>query len=124
MDNSFGLYVYFFIIIFLNFSAILSLPFKGICSNIRLTDGSGVSKNNLVTADFMTQYLVQTLKIYDYNKLTRLLPTSGEGTLSSRMPLLKDKIHAKTGTLSNISGIGAHTAKDIVDVRKDGFTSL
>ena len=26
--------------------------------------------------------------------------------------------------LSNINGIGAHTAKDIVDIRKDGFTSL
>lgn len=75
------------------------------CSNVRLTDGSGVSKNNLVSADFMTQYLLQTAKIYDYNKLSKLLPTSGEGTLSSRMPSLKDKIHAKTGTLSNISGI-------------------
>lgn len=75
------------------------------CSNIRLTDGSGVSKNNLVTADFMTQYLVQTAKIYDYEELKRLLPTSGEGTLKNRMPMLKDKIYAKTGTLSNISGI-------------------
>lgn len=75
------------------------------CSNIRLTDGSGVSKNNLVTADFMTQYLVKTAKIYDYEYLKEILPTSDEGTLSNRMPMLKDKIHAKTGTLSNISGI-------------------
>ena len=75
------------------------------CSNIRLTDGSGVSKNNLVTADFMTDYLVSTARRYDYEKLTEILPTSGEGTLKNRIPMLKDKIHAKTGTLSNISGI-------------------
>lgn len=75
------------------------------CSGIRLTDGSGVSKNNLVTADFMTQYLVKMYGLYNYDTLKSLLPTSGEGTLTNRMPMLKDKIHAKTGTLSNISGI-------------------
>lgn len=75
------------------------------CSNIHLTDGSGVSKNNLVTADFMTDYLVRTSKIYDYDTLKTYLPTSGEGTLARRMPMLKDKIYAKTGTLANISGI-------------------
>lgn len=75
------------------------------CSKIHLTDGSGVSKNNLVTADFMTQYLTKTLSIYDYKQIKELLPTSGEGTLTNRMPMLKDKIHAKTGTLANISGI-------------------
>lgn len=75
------------------------------CSNIHLTDASGVSKNNLVTADFMSDYLLKTGKIYDFDTLKTLLPTSGEGTLSGRMPMLKDKLYAKTGTLSNISGI-------------------
>ena len=75
------------------------------CSNIRLTDGSGVSKNNLVTADFMTNYLTQISKTYDYDTVKTMLPTSGEGTLAKRMPMLKDKIYAKTGTLANISGI-------------------
>lgn len=75
------------------------------CSNVRLTDGSGVSKNNLITADFMTEYLVSTLNTYDYEKLKALLPTPGEGTLKNRLPMLKDKLYAKTGTLSNISGI-------------------
>ena len=83
------------------------------CSKIRLTDGSGVSKNNLVTADFMTDYLMNLFKDYDYEYLKEILPTPGEGTLKNRMPLLKDKLHAKTGTLSNISGITGYldTAK-------------
>ena len=75
------------------------------CSNIRLTDGSGVSKNNLVTANFMTEYLAKVAQNYGYDKVKTQLPTPGEGTLKYRMLLLKDKLFAKTGTLSNISGI-------------------
>lgn len=69
-------------------------------SGIRITDASGVSKNNLMTADFMTNFL---LKVSDF--LEPELPTAGEGTMSNRMLYLKDFIHAKTGTLSNISAI-------------------
>ena len=75
------------------------------CSNIRLTDGSGVSKNNLITADFMTDFLVKIAKNNGYDEVKTQLPTGGEGTLTNRMLLLKDKFFAKTGTLSNISGI-------------------
>ena len=75
------------------------------CSNIRLTDGSGVSKNNLVTADFMTQFLVKIAQNNEYNKIKRQFPTPGEGTLKNRMLLMKNILFAKTGTLSNISGI-------------------
>lgn len=75
------------------------------CSNIRLTDGSGVSKNNLVTADFMTEFLVKIADKYGYNNVKTQLPTAGEGTLANRMLLLENSIYAKTGTLSNISGI-------------------
>ena len=69
-------------------------------SNINIVDASGVSKNNIMTADFMTEFL---LKNTDY--LEHRLTTAGEGTLSNRMFYLKDKIYAKTGTLSNISSI-------------------
>lgn len=69
-------------------------------SNIHLADASGVSKNNIMTADFMTEFL---LKNCDY--LEHKLSTADEGTLSGRMLYLKDKLFAKTGTLSNISSI-------------------
>ncbi|MGN1124771.1 MAG: D-alanyl-D-alanine carboxypeptidase/D-alanyl-D-alanine-endopeptidase [Candidatus Gastranaerophilaceae bacterium] len=75
------------------------------CSKIRITDASGVSKNNLVTSDFMTDYIIATSKIYGLDKVKTLLATAGEGTLKGRMFYLNKKLWAKTGTLSNISGI-------------------
>ncbi len=74
-------------------------------TKIHITDGSGVSKNNLINADFMTDYIISINKIYGTEKLQKMLPTAGEGTLEHRMFYLKDKLWAKTGTLSNISGI-------------------
>lgn len=69
-------------------------------SNINIVDASGVSKNNIMTADFMTEFLLKNCQY-----LEPRLTTAGEGTLSDRMFYLKDKIYAKTGTLSNISSI-------------------
>jgi D-alanyl-D-alanine carboxypeptidase/D-alanyl-D-alanine-endopeptidase (penicillin-binding protein 4) len=40
--------------------------------------------------------------------LEQELPTPGEGTLSKRMLYLKNYVHAKTGTLSNISSIAGY----------------
>jgi D-alanyl-D-alanine carboxypeptidase/D-alanyl-D-alanine-endopeptidase (penicillin-binding protein 4) len=71
-------------------------------SNIKVVDGSGVSKNNLVTADFMTEFLIKTID----NK--ELLATAGEGTLKNRMLYFKDNIRAKTGTLSDVSAIAGY----------------
>ena len=73
--------------------------------NIKITDGSGVSKNNLMTADFMTNFLVLQTQRADFNDFMTMLPTAGEGTLSNRMLYFKDVIYAKTGTLSDISAI-------------------
>lgn len=78
------------------------------CSEIHLTDGSGVSKNNLITADFMTNFLLKLAKYNEYNCVKKELPTAGEGTLTDRLHLLKDKVYVKTGTLSNISGIAGY----------------
>ncbi len=71
--------------------------------DIKVVDGSGVSKNNIVTADFMTEFLT---KRYDW--LKDLLPESGEGTLSNRMLYFKDNLRAKTGTLSDVSAIAGY----------------
>lgn len=70
-------------------------------SRIRLTDSSGVSKNNLVTADFVTEFLVKNQK----NKLLENLPSPGEGTLTHRMLPIKDNLKAKTGTHCDISSL-------------------
>ena len=70
-------------------------------SKIRLTDASGVSKNNLVTTDFISEYLV---KNKDNTVLARLA-TPGQGTLTHRMLPIKENLRAKTGTLSDTSSI-------------------
>ena len=70
-------------------------------SKIRLTDASGVSKNSLVDADFISSFLVKNKD----NKIFENLASPGEGTLSTRMLPLKDNVKAKTGTLSDISSI-------------------
>lgn len=81
---------------------------KGInISNINIVDGSGVSKNNLVTADFMTNVLLKTSKDNNLN-FRKLLVVPGEGTLTDRMLYFKGNLSAKTGTLTNISTIAGY----------------
>lgn len=79
---------------------------KGVNSaDIRIVDASGVSKNNLMTADFMTSFL--TIEA-DNKLLTDNLPQPSEGTLENRMLYFKDKLKAKTGTVSNVSAIAGY----------------
>lgn len=78
--------------------------------NIKIVDGSGVSKNNLITSDFMTDVL---LKASANDTLKSHMASPGEGTLADRMLYFKDKLKAKTGTLTNISSIAGYlTAKN------------
>lgn len=72
---------------------------------IKIVDGSGVSKNNLMSADFMTNYLVALSQITGFDLYKSILPTAGEGTLANRMLYFKDNLRAKTGTLADISAI-------------------
>jgi D-alanyl-D-alanine carboxypeptidase/D-alanyl-D-alanine-endopeptidase (penicillin-binding protein 4) len=73
-------------------------------SRIKIADGSGVSKNNLLTADFVTEFLL----LNKDNSGLKHLPTSGEGTLTLRMAPLKNNLRAKTGTLSDVSSIAGY----------------
>ena len=73
--------------------------------NIKIVDGSGVSKNNLLTADFMSEVLLKSAKNEDLNAN---LAKPGEGTLTDRMLYFKDNLKAKTGTLTNVSSIAGY----------------
>lgn len=80
--------------------------------NIKVVDGSGVSRNNLMTADFMTEVLLKTALNQDTKDFKCMMAAPGEGTLTDRMLYFKDNLRAKTGTLTNISSIaGYFTAK-------------
>lgn len=76
--------------------------------DIKIVDASGVSKNNLMTSDFMTDFLLYKASQEDFEKFKMYLPTSGEGTLKDRMLYFKDKLYAKTGTLSDNSAIAGY----------------
>lgn len=76
--------------------------------DIKVVDGSGVSKNNLMTSDFMTSFLVARAKSNDFNEFKEFLPAPGEGTLKNRMLYFKDNLRAKTGTLSDASAIAGY----------------
>ena len=77
-------------------------------SKIRITDASGVSKNNLISADFVSEFLVKNRE----NKVLDSMPSPGEGTLTHRMLPLKNNLKAKTGTHSDTSSIaGLLTSK-------------
>lgn len=71
-------------------------------SKIKLADSSGISRNNLITADFITDALIF---INDKNQIKSFMPQGNQGTLTNRFFDFRDKIWAKTGTLSNISAI-------------------
>ena len=76
--------------------------------DIKVVDGSGVSKNNLMTADFMTDFLVYRAGENEFETFKNMLPKPGEGTLKNRMLYMKDNLNAKTGTLSDTSAIAGY----------------
>lgn len=74
--------------------------------DIKIVDGSGVSKNNLVTAEFMTDFLFAQYKTSE--NYPNMFASAGEGTLKNRMLYFGDKLKAKTGTLSDVSAIAGY----------------
>lgn len=73
---------------------------------IRIVDGSGVSKNDLVTADFVTDFLIAENKKSE--KYKDLFASAGQGTLQNRMLYFGDKLKAKTGTHCDVSSIAGY----------------
>ncbi len=76
--------------------------------DIKVVDGSGVSKNNIITADFMSDFLVYRASNDDFEDFMLMFPAPGEGTLKNRMLYFKDNLRAKTGTLSDTSAIAGY----------------
>lgn len=70
-------------------------------SKIRITDASGVSKNNLLSADFISEFLFKTKD----NPVMEQLPSPGEGTLTHRMLPIKNNLKAKTGSHGDLSSL-------------------
>lgn len=95
-----------------------SIDFKA----LRLFDGSGLSRYNLIAPQQISQLLFTLYHDTQNNKIFQeLLPVSGgeNGTLATRLnsPDLRGRIRAKTGTLSNTYNLAGYlTSKSNKDL--------
>jgi len=71
-------------------------------TNIKIADGSGVSRYNLINTKTLVELMEILFKDEDFKNL---LATSNQGTLKDRLLFLENNLRAKTGTLSNMSSI-------------------
>ena len=67
-----------------------------------IADGSGVSRENLISAKVYMSIFDEILSITD---IETLLPNSNQGTLNDRLMFLQGNLKAKTGTLKDCSGL-------------------
>ncbi|MBI1746226.1 MAG: D-alanyl-D-alanine carboxypeptidase/D-alanyl-D-alanine-endopeptidase [Acidobacteria bacterium] len=82
-------------------------------SQANLVDGSGLSKENLVTPQAVTRLLKHVYQREYFPSFFGTLAINGvDGTLRRRMdqPELRERIHAKTGTLSNSITLSGYVA--------------
>lgn len=73
-----------------------------------IVDACGISRNNLISADWITSALNKIYKEKDFAKFNILLAKPMEGTLADRLLNISLKLRAKTGTASNISTIAGY----------------
>lgn len=86
---------------------------KGVdTTGLIIADASGVSRNNLLTVDFMTNALNKIYNDYGESKIKSTFAQPGEGTLENRFLNYRGSLYLKTGTLSNISGLTGYVVTE------------
>ena len=75
---------------------------------IIIKDGSGVSRNNLLSADWMTRALDTIYKHKDFAQFKEYMAQPGDGTLANRLHDLRGDVWLKTGSLSNVSALSGY----------------
>ena len=73
-----------------------------------VVDACGISRNNLMSADWITSALYRIYKDNDFKQFVVLLPKPMEGTLANRLLNISLNLRAKTGTASGISSISGY----------------
>ena len=79
--------------------------------SLRLDDGSGLSRSDMITADATVQLLTFMNKHRYADVFRAALPTAGvDGTLRNRMrgTLAENNVRAKTGSLSSAASLGGY----------------
>jgi serine-type D-Ala-D-Ala carboxypeptidase/endopeptidase (penicillin-binding protein 4) len=81
--------------------SLLRSDFKDLPQKPRWVDGSGLSRYNLFSPQDMVTVLKKMKTDFGWKRITTILATGGEGTITNYYIDLKNRIFAKTGTLSN-----------------------
>jgi D-alanyl-D-alanine carboxypeptidase/D-alanyl-D-alanine-endopeptidase (penicillin-binding protein 4) len=84
---------------------LLKSDFKDLPQKPRWVDGSGLSRYNLFTPQDFVAILNKMKNEFGMGRIKVLLPTGGEGTISSYYKPESGYIFAKTGTLSGVVSI-------------------
>lgn len=80
---------------------LLKSDLKDIPQKPQWVDGSGLSRYNLFTPQSFIYILAKLKKEFGFDRLKKILPTGGLGTLKNYYNEIAGYIFAKTGTLSN-----------------------
>lgn len=81
---------------------LLKTDFKDLPQKPRWVDGSGLSRYNLFTAQDFVAILNKMKNEFGMDRIKEILPTGGEGTISSYYKADSGYIYGKTGTLSGV----------------------
>ncbi|MGN6615916.1 MAG: D-alanyl-D-alanine carboxypeptidase/D-alanyl-D-alanine endopeptidase [Ilyomonas sp.] len=87
---------------------LLETDYKDIPQKPRWVDGSGLSRFNLFTPQDFVYVLNKIKNEFSWQRITTIFATSGSGTMSNYDPATKDRIYAKTGTLSNNAALSGY----------------
>ena len=80
---------------------LLKTDLKGLPTGPRWVDGSGLSRYNLFSPKDFVYILVKLKNEFGQERMNRILPAGGQGTLKGYYGGGGDYIHAKTGSMSN-----------------------
>lgn len=81
--------------------SLLNLELQDIPDRPEWVDGSGLSRYNLFTPRSMVYLLGKLQNEFGLERLKKILPTGGRGTLRQYYLPMKDRVFAKTGSVSN-----------------------
>ncbi|MBV9989296.1 MAG: D-alanyl-D-alanine carboxypeptidase [Chitinophagaceae bacterium] len=80
---------------------LLKTDFVGLPQKPKWVDGSGLSRYNLISPQDFVWVLTQMKNEFRWERISTILATGGEGTISSYYKNYSGRIYAKTGSLSN-----------------------
>jgi serine-type D-Ala-D-Ala carboxypeptidase/endopeptidase (penicillin-binding protein 4) len=87
---------------------LLKTDLKGLPQKPRWVDGSGLSRYNLFSPKDFVTILDKIRSEFGMDRVKTIFPTGGQGTLNNYYLAARDRIYAKTGTLSGVVSLSGY----------------